>query len=74
MMSQVNHSECWVTANDPPRTGRRVIIWTKKPWLPKREFSRHLDIHAWYDRKQKVWFHSDGTVAKDVTRWMEIPR
>jgi len=73
-MSQATHNDCWVRATDPPKTSRRIIIWTKKPWAPKGVISRHLDMDgAWYDRKQNVWFHGDGSIAEDVTYWMEIP-
>jgi hypothetical protein len=75
-MSQVRHDECWIPVRDFPRTERHVIIWTKRAWLPKREehiCARNIDFGAWYDRKQNVWFHSDGTVAENVTHWMEMP-
>lgn len=76
-MSQTNHDECWIPATDPPHTQRHVIIWTKKPWARKGSVltSRHLDTNgAWYDRKAATWYHSDGSVAEDVTHWMEMPR
>lgn len=76
-MSQTNHNDCWISVGDLPRANRRVIIWTKKSWLPKLEtvMAPNLDTGgAWYDRKQNVWYHSDGTVAKDVSHWMEIPK
>lgn len=78
-MSQTNHNECWIKASDPPNTQRRVIIWTKRPWLPKtsrlQPLPRHLDMDgAWYSKKDDLWFHGDGHLAKDVTHWMEMPR
>ena len=76
-MSQSNHDDCWIRAADTPLNDRPVIIWTKRPWLPKGEtpnLSRHLDTGgAWYDPKEREWYHSDGHVAKDVTHWTEMP-
>lgn len=76
-MSQINHDDCWIPVSDPPSNQRRVIIWTKKPWLPKTDraapLSRHLDMHgAWYHKKEDMWYHSDGSIAYDVTHWMEM--
>lgn len=75
-MSQVNHNECWIRASDPPQTQRPVIIWTKKPWVPKGTtlISRHLDTEgAWYDIEEATWYHSDGHIAENVSHWMEMP-
>jgi uncharacterized protein DUF551 len=75
-MSQINHDECWIPARDTPNSDRQVIIWTKKPNMPKGTtvINRHLDTGgAYYDPNGKTWFHSDGSVAKGVTHWMEMP-
>lgn len=75
-MSQINHDECWIPARDAPSTDRQIIIWTKRPCMPKGTtvINRHLDTQgAWYDPDRKIWFHSDGNLAKDVTHWMEMP-
>lgn len=77
-MSQNNHDDCWISAKDTPLNDRRIIIWTKRPWLPKRDKStmpRNLDTGgAWYDPTDNVWYHCDGHIAKGVTHWMEMPR
>lgn len=77
-MSQTNHNDCWIPASDAPNSQRRIIIWTKRPWLTTTKaflpMSRHLDTGgAWYNPRERTWFHSDGTIAKDVTHWMEVP-
>lgn len=75
-MSQLNHDDCWIPARDTPDTKRRVIIWTKHPWSEQGStlISRHLDMEgAWYNPQESSWYHSDGSVAEDVTHWMEMP-